>query len=96
VRAILAFGCTLVSLVAIALQHLANPNNSKRVAYFKYPLPEFACVYTPSAMVFRGEHDDGYPFLPAPRRMAFVAAAAYNRPDVRGDLKLCACEVLNV
>lgn len=74
--------CCLLFASVIILQHLANPNNSKRVSYFKYPLPEFACVYTPSAMVFRGEHDVGYPFLSVPRRMAFIAAAAYNRPDV--------------
>ncbi len=49
----------------------------------RYPIPEFGAVYTPDAVVFRGEQAAGYPFLPSPRSMAFVAAAAYCCPRVR-------------
>ena len=65
------------------VQHLDCRDRSlPRRAPLTYPLPDFAAVYTPDALVFRGEHADGYPFLPAPRRMSFIAAAAYNCPQV--------------
>ena len=37
----------------MSLQHLVNPNKSRRIAYFRYPIPEYMGIYTPSAAVFR-------------------------------------------
>ena len=67
----------------LASQHLHN-DSIDRVLPLRYPIPEFATMYTPNGLVFRGEHSDGYPFLPEPRAMAFIAAAAYNCPQVGG------------
>lgn len=55
-----------------------------RPAEIAYPLPEFAGIYSPQVDVLRGSEADGYPLLETPRRMSFVAVAAYPRPPVAG------------
>ena len=48
----------------------------------QYPLDRsWGGIYTPHATVFRGRESDGYPLLPYPHQMSFVAVAAVNRPD---------------
>ena len=49
----------------------------------QYPLDKnFGGIYTPCATVFRGKESDGYPLLPSPFKMAFIAVPAINRPDI--------------
>lgn len=55
-----------------------------RPAEIRYPLPEFGGIYSPDVYVLRGPESAGYPFLEAPRRMSFVAVAAYANPPVEG------------
>ena len=39
-------------------------------------------VYSPGVTVFRGERNNGYPFLDNPYKLAFVSVAAINSPDL--------------
>jgi uncharacterized protein (TIGR02452 family) len=49
----------------------------------RYPIPrESAGIYTPPAAVFRAPQADGYAFLDAPFRAAFVTVPAIPRPAV--------------
>lgn len=56
----------------------------------QYPLDrEYGGIYTPNAMVFRGEEKDGYPMLGADSfHMSFIAVPGINRPDLRDDTHL--------
>eukprot|EP00754_Rhynchopus_humris_P045286 Rhum_TRINITY_DN476_c0_g2::Rhum_TRINITY_DN476_c0_g2_i1::g.1437::m.1437 len=47
---------------------------------YDYPLGDYSTVYSPDVLVVRGAESDGYPVLDTPRRMAFVACAAYRDP----------------
>ena len=47
---------------------------------YEYPLGDFSTVYSPDVLVVRGAESDGYPVLDTPRRMSFVACAAYRDP----------------
>ena len=47
-----------------------------------YPIPEYAGVYTPAAIVFRASAAEGFALLDVPRQLAFVAIAAFNRPPL--------------
>jgi uncharacterized protein (TIGR02452 family) len=50
----------------------------------RYPLPEFAGIYSPEVPVLRGPESERYPFLDQPRAMSFVAVAAYFQPPMEG------------
>ena len=53
----------------------------------QYPLDRnFGGVYTPDALVFRGEEKDGYPLLGDDTfRMSFIAVPGMNRPELNQD-----------
>lgn len=57
-----------------------NPEKS-----VKYPIPEFGCIYTPNAVVFRGSEAKGYPYLSKPEYISFIASAAYRHPPLKED-----------
>jgi len=65
-------------------RHLVTP--IKRT--FKYPIPEFGGVYSADVWVFRGAESRGYPFLEVPRKMAFIAVAAYAHPPLLSPTRL--------
>jgi uncharacterized protein (TIGR02452 family) len=45
-------------------------------------MSEFGGIYTSNVCVFRGKEEDGYPFLPQPLNVSFIAVAAYNNKEV--------------
>lgn len=53
----------------------------------QYPLDRnYGGVYTPDALVFRGEEKDGYPLLGDDAfRMSFIAVPGMNRPELNQD-----------
>ena len=53
-----------------------------RPDHIRYPLPDFAGVYSAEVPVLRGPESERYPFLDVPRAMSFIAVAAYARPPV--------------
>lgn len=50
-----------------------------------YPLPDPSCLYSPSAFVLRASEANGYAWLPKPYEVAFIASAAYRRPELKKD-----------
>jgi uncharacterized protein (TIGR02452 family) len=63
-----------------------------------YPLPEFGGLYTPNALVFRSAESSGYEYLRHPKRVSFIAVAAYRDPplqDVNGEMLISSNKVIN-
>lgn len=50
--------------------------------YAKYPIGATGAIYTPNVSVFRGLEEAGYPFLPQPISLAFIALPALPRPPL--------------
>jgi uncharacterized protein (TIGR02452 family) len=50
---------------------------------WKYPIPEFGGIYSPSVVIFRSNEDTGYALLENPFTLSFIAVSAYVRPQLQ-------------
>lgn len=57
-------------------------------ARLKYPLGEAEAIYSPDVLVLRGRESAGYPWLPRPVPMAFLALPGYRRPQLASPQRL--------
>ena len=62
-------------------QYLSDLDQTCLPKQWKYPIPEFGCIYSSNITFFRGEERSGYPFLSDPFELDFIAVAAYVDPE---------------
>jgi uncharacterized protein (TIGR02452 family) len=78
----------------------ADKPNSKLCRFqrqWSYPLPDFGGLYTPNALVIRSSESTGYAYLDNPKRMSFIAVAAYRGPpleEVNGEMVIASKKIV--
>lgn len=61
----------------------------RSLSLVQYPIPEFGNIFCPSVTVFKDGSDRDYKEMDKPFAVNVVAAAAYNRPKLDEEGKLC-------